>query len=78
MAEYSYDMDQRIIFASLLIIAALSIIDGLSAGQTLNILTMFFVLAIVIANIGYIYSKSKAKKQKSTNQNTSSSPPKET
>lgn len=50
-------IDRRIIYASLVIIMALAILNHLTVGQMISLATMLLILFIVLGNIGYLYSR---------------------
>ena len=50
-------IDRRIIYASLVIIMVLAILDHLTVGQMISLATILLIAFIALGNIGYLSSR---------------------
>jgi heme/copper-type cytochrome/quinol oxidase subunit 2 len=53
--------ERRIVYLSMLVVAVLAILLGLSNDQTYSAVTVLFIVIVVIGNIIYFYRRMKRK-----------------
>ena len=57
LAEKARSIDRRILYASLLIIITLGLLLNYTQGQIYSSVALYLIVIILIANVGYLYSR---------------------
>ncbi len=61
MSNKMSENERRIVYLSVLVVAVLAILLGLSNDQTYSAVTVLFIVIVVIGNIIYFYRRMKRK-----------------